>query len=188
MDLPGCQTNIPWIRFFDAIPSDLSRNWLQDSFSILSPSDGAFAVGVDSSQTEENVGAVCMTSQDDPEYQTHVGPELASPTPNGPSDFPAVLFHSRWSAGSLTTGVFWGETEESRRCPESSCCRSWPRLRCLRQPSSQRERLPRPKPGLPASRANQRRKPRARALRRLGSQLHHSTNPELLSLYKHYPS
>ena len=80
---------------------DLSRNWLQDSFSILSPAARIPEVPPTTFEAEENIGAVFVLEPLPSDFQargdTHLEYEAA---PESPSSCPAVLFHSRGCADS----------------------------------------------------------------------------------------
>ena len=76
---------------------DLSRNWLQDSFSLLNPTADVMAVASEPPETCEKEGVVFVLEHEPCNFQPEVGHQLHD-TPSSSSPLPAVLFHSRGEA------------------------------------------------------------------------------------------
>ena len=97
---------------------DLSKNWLQDSFSILAPTTGILIASTEPQDQEKKEDSVFVVEPDPVHFRSE---SHADPHVQGPSEaveLPAVLFHSRGSGhpasvsaasnpGDFTSDPFW---------------------------------------------------------------------------------
>ncbi|CAE7708420.1 RE2, partial [Symbiodinium microadriaticum] len=97
---------------------DLSKNWLQDSFSILAPTAGILIASTEPQDQEKKEDSVFVVEPDPVSFhpESHADPHVQAPSEA--VELPAVLFHSRGSghsapvatavnSGDFTSDPFW---------------------------------------------------------------------------------
>ena len=93
---------------------DLSKNWLQDSFSILAPTAGILAAEAESSTQDKNEDSIFVVEPDPVHFRAESSMEPSMQAPSEAAEPPAVLFHSRGFGVSPST------VEATDLCPSSS--------------------------------------------------------------------
>ena len=74
---------------------DLSKNWLQDSFSIMAPTAGILAASAECSTQDKKEDSIFVVEPDPMHFRTESSAESCVQAPCEAAEPPAVLFHSR---------------------------------------------------------------------------------------------